>query len=297
MTMPAGAASTAAEAHPEGGSSGGSITRRISSWIQGAAIRVLLLVVVAFLALPVAALVVRAVIDGALATAATDPTVLDALWLSLTTTAISLIVTVIFGTPLAYVLATRRFRGSTLVETAIDLPIVLPPSVAGLALLLVFGRRGLLGSYLDAFGIQIPFTVIAVVLAQIFVAAPFFIRSARTGFAAVPRDLEDASRVDGATDIQVVRHISIPLAASALAAGLVMSWARALGEFGATIMFAGNIAGRTQTLPLVVYSEFQGGSLDSTIAAATILVMAAFGVLLSVRLLRRGSVLDTRTLN
>ena len=297
MTMQAGAASTATEAHPEGGSSGGSITRRISSWIQGAAIRVLLLVVVAFLALPVAALVVRAVIDGALATAATDPTVLDALWLSLTTTAISLIVTVIFGTPLAYVLATRRFRGSTLVETAIDLPIVLPPSVAGLALLLVFGRRGLLGSYLDAFGIQIPFTVIAVVLAQIFVAAPFFIRSARTGFAAVPRDLEDASRVDGATDIQVVRHISIPLAASALAAGLVMSWARALGEFGATIMFAGNIAGRTQTLPLVVYSEFQGGSLDSTIAAATILVMAAFGVLLSVRLLRRGSVLDTRTLN
>ncbi len=297
MTIPAGAASKAAQARPEGTSSGGSGAGRIGAWIQGAAIRVLVVVVVAFLALPVVALVVRAVLNGALGTAATDPTVLEALWLSLTTTAVSLIVTVILGTPLAYVLATRRFRGSTLVETAIDLPIVLPPSVAGLALLLVFGRRGLLGQYLDAFGIQIPFTVIAVVMAQIFVAAPFFIRSARTGFAAVPRDLEDASRVDGATDIQVVRHISIPLAASALAAGIVMSWARALGEFGATIMFAGNIAGRTQTLPLVVYSEFQGGSLDSTVAAATILVLAAFGVLLSVRLLRRGSVLDTRSLN
>ena len=131
------------------------------------------------------------------------------------------------------------------------------------------------------------------ILAQTFVSAPFFIRSARTGFAAVDRDLEDAARVDGASERQVFRSITIPLAATALAAGLVMTWARALGEFGATIMFAGNVAGRTQTLPLVVYGEFQGGDLDASIAAAAILVLAAFGVLVAVRLLRWGR-LDLR---
>ena len=119
------------------------------------------------------------------------------------------------------------------------------------------------------------------VLAQVFVAAPFFIRSARSGFATVDRDLEDAARVDGAGERQVFRWITVPLAGSALAAGLVMSWARALGESGATIMFAGNIAGRTQTLPRVVYGEFQGGDLDAAIAAAAVLVMAAFGVLVA----------------
>jgi molybdate transport system permease protein len=133
-----------------------------------------------------------------------------------------------------------------------------------------------------------------VVLAQVFVSAPFFIRSARGGFAAVDRDLEDAARVDGAGEGAVLRFITIPLAAPALAAGLVMSWARALGEFGATIMFAGSLAGRTQTLPLVVYGEFQAGNLDGSIAAAAILVMAAAGVLLTVRGLRWGRALDLR---
>ena len=145
----------------------------------------------------------------------------------------------------------------------VDLPIVLPPSVAGLALLLVFGRRGLLSAPFEFLGISVPFTTIAVILAQIFVSAPFFIRSARTGIAGVDHDLEDAARVDGASERQLFRSITVPLASAALAAGLVMSWARALGEFGATIMFAGNVEGRTQTLPLVVYSEFQGGDLDA----------------------------------
>ena len=134
----------------------------------------------------------------------------------------------------------------------------------------------------------------AVVLAQVFVAAPFFVRSARAGFAAVDRDLEDAARVDGAAERQVFRWITAPLAGSALAAGLVMSWARALGEFGATIMFAGNVAGRTQTLPLVVYGEFGAGELDASIAAASILVLAAFGVLVAVRVLGWGRALDLR---
>jgi molybdate transport system permease protein len=246
------------------------------------------------LGLPVIVLVARAILDGPLLESVALRSVLTALALSLGTTAISLLVTVVLGTPLALLLARRSFRGSNLLETAIDLPIVLPPSVAGLALLLVLGRRGLFGESLSMLGIEIPFTTLAVIFAQTFVSAPFYIRSARTGFASVDHSLEDAARVDGATERQLFRAITVPLASAALAAGLVMSWARSLGEFGATIMFAGNVAGRTQTLPLVVYSEFQGGDLDASIAAAAILVLAAFGVLIAVRILNFGRVLDTR---
>jgi molybdate transport system permease protein len=246
------------------------------------------------LGLPVLVLVGRAVLDGALFDSVTLRVVVDALALSLLTTSISLVLTVVIGIPLALLLARRTFRGQTLVETAIDLPIVLPPSVAGLALLLVFGRRGLLGESLSVLGIEIAFTTLAVIIAQTFVSAPFFIRSARTGFASVDHDLEDAARVDGASERQLFRSITVPLASAALAAGLVMSWARALGEFGATIMFAGSVAGKTQTLPLVVYAEFQAGELDAAIAAASILVLAAFGVLVSVRILHFGRILDVR---
>jgi molybdate transport system permease protein len=171
---------------------------------------------------------------------------------------------------------------------------VLPPSVAGLALLLLLGRRGVLGEALDVVGISIPFTTLAVIVAQTFVAAPFYVRSARAGIAAVDRDIEDAARVDGAGERDVFRLVTAPLAGAALAAGAVMSWSRALGEFGATIMFAGNLEGRTQTLPLVVYGEFGAGDLDASIAAASILILAAFGVLVSVRVLRWGRALDIR---
>jgi len=246
------------------------------------------------LGLPVFVLVGRAILDGSLLETAGLAVVADALALSLATTAVTALLTVVFGTPLALALARRRFRGQVMVETLIDLPIVLPPSVAGLALLLVFGRRGLLGEPLSVMGIEIPFTVIAVVIAQLFVAAPFYIRSARTGFASVDHDLEDAARVDGATERQLFVRVTVPLASSALAAGLVMSWARALGEFGATIMFAGNVEGQTQTLPLVVYSEFQSGNLEASIAAAAILVLVAFVVLVAVRLLHWGRALDWR---
>ncbi|HEY8169409.1 MAG: ABC transporter permease [Candidatus Limnocylindrales bacterium] len=246
-----------------------------------------------FLALPVVALVVRSIVEGALVEALTTQVVVDALILSLLTTGISLIITVIFGLPLAFVMARRTFRGSTLLEAVVDLPIVVPPAVAGLGLLLVFGRRGVIG---EALGLSIPFTTFAVILAQVFVSAPFFVRSARTGIVSVDGDLEDAARVDGATERQLFRSVTAPLASTALAAGLVMTWARAMGEFGATIMFAGNIEGRTQTLPLVVYSEFQAGSLDSSIAAAAILVLAALGVLVAVRVFRWGRVVDTRSL-
>jgi molybdate transport system permease protein len=265
-----------------------SLPLRSSSWpLSGLAG-----VALALLGLPVVALVARALEGGLLPGAAPLGAVSQALELSLLTTAGSLVITVALGVPLAFVLARRRFRGAALVETLVDLPIVLPPSVAGLALLLLLGRRGFLGPALDAVGIEIPFTTLAVVVAQTFVAAPFFVRSARAGFAAVDRDLEDAARADGASEVEVFRRITVPLAGPALAAGLVMSWARALGEFGATIMFAGNVAGRTETLPLFVYGEFQGGDIDASVAAAAILVLAAFGVLVAVRVLRWGRAFD-----
>jgi molybdate transport system permease protein len=248
-----------------------------------------------FLALPVLTLITRSVVDGSLGEVAGSSAVVTALTLSLATTAVSLVLTVAFGLPLAVVLARRSFRGKWLLEAIVDLPIVLPPAVAGLALLLVFGRRGLLAGPMQAAGIDIAFTVVAVVLAQTFVSAPFFVRAARAGLAGIDRDLEDAARVDGASERQLFRRITVPLAGSALAAGLVMSWARALGEFGATIMFAGSVEGRTQTLPLVVYAGFQAGELDPAIAAAAMLVLAAFGVLLSVRLFHWGRVLDVRS--
>ncbi len=249
-----------------------------------------------FLGLPVVTLVGRALLSGVLAEVAGSSAVLAALGLSLATTALSLLLTVAIGLPLAVLLARRSFRGKWLVEAIVDLPIVLPPSVAGLALLLVLGRRGLLGSGISAAGIDIAFTTAAVVIAQTFVSAPFFIRSARAGLAGVDRDLEDAGRVDGASELRLFRDITVPLAAPALAAGLVMTWARALGEFGATIMFAGNVEGRTQTLPLVVYSQFQAGDLDASIAAAAILVVAALGILVAVRAFHWGRALDVRGL-
>jgi molybdate transport system permease protein len=258
--------------------SGGSSAQRIPAAVVAVAA-----IAAALLALPVVALLGKAIVDGALAGAFRDPAIVAALTLSLLTTAVSLAITVLLGTPLAFVLARRRFPGSPLVEAIVDLPIVLPPSVAGLALLLAVGRRGLLGEPLGALGVELPFTTAAVILAQTFVSAPFYIRAARAGFIGVDADLEDAARVDGGDEWAVVRRITLPLAGAALASGLVLSWARAMGEFGATIMFAGNVQGLTQTLPLMVYSEFQS-SLDASVAAAAILVLAALGVLVAVRI-------------
>ena len=243
-------------------------------------------VLVALFATPVATLLGRALSGGALQEIAGSGVVQEALRLSLLTTAISLAITVALGTPLAYLLARRRSRLTWLVEVLVDLPLVLPPSVAGLGLLLVLGRRGLIGESLDAVGLAIPFTTIAVVLAQVFVAAPFYVRAARAAIAGVSRDLEDAARVDGASEVRVFAEVTLALARPGIGAGLVMSWARSLGEFGATILFAGNVVGRTQTLPLVVYAEFQAGDLNAAIAAAAVLVLAAFSVLVAVRLAR-----------
>ena len=247
-----------------------SLARRVVVPVAGALLG-------SFLALPVIALIARAVTGGA----ELDPGIIDALTLSLLTTCASLILIVALGTPLAWLLARRRFAGRRLVEALVDLPIVLPPAVAGLGLLLLLGRRGPIGSL----GLEVAFTTVAVVLAQTFVSAPFYVRAARGAFTTVHRDYEDAARIDGGDAWAVFRRVTLPLAAPVLAGGAILAWARALGEFGATIMFAGNVTGVTQTLPLAVYAEFQS-SLDASVAAAAILVGAAFAVLFGVRLLR-----------
>src|SRR5512140_3082249 len=194
----------------------------------------------------------------------------EAVLLSLVTTVISSAITLILGMPLAYVLARRRFFGRRILMVIVELPIVLPPTVAGLALLITAGRRGLIGPTLNALGVTLPFTTAAVVIAQTFVSAPFFIRAAQVGFASVPREVEDAARVDGAAGLAMFRLITLPMAAAGLAAGLTLSWARALGEFGATILFAGSLIGRTQTMPLLVYSVLES-NLDAAIWASLIL--------------------------
>jgi molybdate transport system permease protein len=247
---------------------------------------------VAPLGLPVLALVGRAILEGSLGIVISDGAVLDALGLSLATSLASLALTVAFGLPLAWILARRRPRGAAIIETIVDLPIVLPPSVAGLALLLLLGRRGPLGEPLSAAGIVIPYTTLAVVLAQTFVSAPLFIRAARAGFAEVDREVEDAARVTGASELEVFRHVTMPLAGASLAAGLVTAWSRAIGEFGATILFAGNVATVTRTLPLLVYGQFQSGDLAASVAAGALLVGVAFAVLAGVRLLGRDRALD-----
>jgi molybdate transport system permease protein len=216
---------------------------------------------------------------------ATSTTLRQALRLSLTTTAITLLIVVMLGTPLAYLLGRREFRGKTIVETIIDLPMVLPPAVAGLALLMAFGRRGLVGEYLDRhLGITIGFTTTAVILAQIFVSAPFYIRSARAGFSRYDREVEEAAADLGASPWRVLASVTLPLARPSLGAGAVLAWARALGEFGATIMFAGSIAGKTETMPLAVYGRYEAGDLNTALLLSVILVVCAMLVLLSVRL-------------
>jgi molybdate transport system permease protein len=208
--------------------------------------------------------------------------VIQAVSLSMLTTSITLAVTIVFGTPVAYLLARYNFPFRRVIDTLLDLPTVLPPSVAGVALLMAFGRRGLIGEWLEVWGLHIAFTQVAVVLAQTFIAAPFYVKAATLGFASVDRDMEQAAALDGAGTRQVFRFITLPLAWSALLSGAVMTWARALGEFGATIIFAGNYPGRTQTMPLAIYIGFEL-DLNVALTLSVILVGCSFVVLLVVK--------------
>jgi molybdate transport system permease protein len=211
-----------------------------------------------------------------------SPLALHALWLTVRTTLLATFLAVVFGTPLAYLLARSSFPGRQFLDTLVDLPITVPPVVAGVALLLAFGRRGLLGRYLDLLGVQLAFSTVAVVMAQLFIASPFFVKAARAGFEAVDPRLEAAARTLGAGPWRVFWTISVPLARPALLSGIVLAWARALSEFGATMMFAGNLPGRTQTLTLAVMTALES-DVPTAVAVSSLSLGIALLALLAVR--------------
>jgi molybdate transport system permease protein len=213
-------------------------------------------------------------------------TVSAALRLSLVTATVATILTMFLGTPLAYVLARHKFPGSGLLEVLIDLPLVLPPAVAGIALLVAFGRSSPIGRLLASFGVTLPFTTAAVIIAQIFVAAPFYIRAAKAGFAGVDPRLEQISATLGESRTGTFFRVTLPLAQNTLLGGVIMAWARALGEFGATILFAGNFMGRTQTMPLAIYAAMQS-NINTALVLATILLLTSLVLLLLLRLVIR----------
>jgi molybdate transport system permease protein len=218
-----------------------------------------------------------------------DPIVRDALVLTATTNAIALAVILLVGTPAAYLLGTRRFRGREIVITLVELPLVLPPTVAGIGLLAAFsGRVGLLSDVFQPIGLDVVFTTTAVVMAICFVAGPFFLRQAIAAFETLDRDVLDAARVDGASPFRALVSVSIPLAKAGLAAGAALAFARGIGEFGATIMFAGNLRGVTQTLPLLIYQDFEL-SFDVALAISALLVVVSATVLITVKVMVRVS--------
>lgn len=238
-----------------------------------------------YLAAPLVALLVvvppRELVDGLW-----SPTALHALWLSIRTTLIATLLLVALGTPLAYVLARSRFAGRELVDTLVDLPVTIPPVVAGVGLLLTFGRRGLLGRHFEVLGVQVAFSTAAVVMAQVFIASPFFVKAARAGFEAVDARLEAAARTLGASPWRVFWTVTVPLARPALLSGLVLAWARALSEFGATMMFAGNFPGRTQTLTLAVMTALES-DVETAVAISAIAIALAVAALLTAKSLAR----------
>ena len=237
---------------------------------------------VTLLGLPVVALVLR-VPPGQLLERLRDDALLEALRLSLVTSVVATLAVTLLGLPIAYLLATRTFPGKRLIEVMLELPMVLPPTVAGVGLLLAFGRQGLAGGALAAFGLSIPFTTLAVVVAQVFVAAPFFIAATRAGLTEVDQRYLDAAATLRSSPSRTLFRVMLPLAFPSLLAGAAMTWARALGEFGATITFAGNMPGVTQTMPLAVYLALQT-DLDAAVAMSVLMLALSIGVLLGIRL-------------
>jgi molybdate transport system permease protein len=204
------------------------------------------------------------------------PTVLPALRLSLTTTSITAALCLVLGTPLAWFLARSDHPATSWARALLTVPLVLPPVVGGVALLMTWGRNGLIGEHLEPFGIQIPFTTVAVVLAETFVAMPYYVLAVEASMRGLDPRLESVARTLGAGDLRYLRTVAIPLVLPGIASGLALAWARALGEFGATITFAGNFQGRTQTLPLLVYVELER---DPQVAISISIMLLAVSVL------------------
>jgi molybdate transport system permease protein len=236
----------------------------------------------AFLTFPVVAIFVD-VGPGRLVSSLGDPESVDALRLSLETTLLSLAAILLIGTPAAWLLATRRFPGRAVAVTLIELPLVLPPAVAGVALLAALGPQGVLGGLLDDAGVQLVFETAGVVVALAFVASPFYVRQAQTAFASIDPDLIDAARTLGAGEARTFARVAIPIALPGLAAGAALAWGRALGEFGATLVFAGSLRGVTQTAPLAIFERFST-DFPGAVALAAVLVAVSGAILLATRL-------------
>jgi len=244
---------------------------------------------VTFLALPVVA-IFGDVSPARLLEALGEEGSREALWLSLRTSVAAIALVVAVGTPAAYLLAQRRFRGRALVLTAIELPLVMPPAVAGIALLAAFGPRGIFGGVIADAGVELVFETAGVVLALVFVAAPFFLRGAIAAFEALDPRLLEAARTLGAGPFRAFATVAVPSARAGLAAGLALAWGRALGEFGATLLFAGSLQGVTQTAPLAIFADFsRPGGFVAALALSAVLIAAAAAILLTVKLLGGGA--------
>ena len=254
------------------------MTRRHAPWfllIPG-------LLAVIFLVLPVIGLVTQAP-WGSFGTLLSDPVTRDALRISAVSSVVATAICIVLGTPLAWLLARNALPGTRFIRALVVVPLLLPPVVAGVSLLTAFGRRGFAGSFLyDNFGIQFPFTTAGVVLAEAFVAMPFLIITVEAGFRGLHKEYEEVAATLGASSWQTFRHVTLPLVAPALLSGVVLCWARAVGEFGATIGFAGNFPGVTQTMPLAIYSQLE---IDRSLAIglSTILLIVCLVILVLLR--------------
>jgi molybdate transport system permease protein len=234
-----------------------------------------------FIALPILAVFLR--IDPSQVSAQLqNGQIIEAIQLSLFTSAIATGVSIMLTVPTAYFMVTRKFPGKSILDTLIDLPIVLPPAVAGVALLLAFAPKGLLGPILNSLNLTIPGSTIAVILAQIFVASPFILRSAKTGFENVNQDVINSAKILSDSKLRVFLTVTLPLSTSVILSGVMMTWARALGEFGATIMFAGNIPGVTQTMPLSIYVLMSSTPLAG-VMLSTVLIVISFSILILIK--------------
>ena len=239
-----------------------------------------------FIGLPIVALLIRAFQQESIFATISSDMALTALRLSLVTSSITMLVLLLVGTPFAYLLARSTSPLLRLVDALIELPIILPPVVAGVAMLMAFGRQGIIGPPLESIGVTLPFTTIAVVFAQLFVASPFYIRAARLGFQSVARDYEEVSQTLGVSPWWTFWRLTLPLAMPSLATGIALAWARALAEFGATLMFAGNLTGKTQTMPLAIMTAMET-SLDSALALSALLVVGSIFLLVVLGLATR----------
>lgn len=261
------------------------LTKTLSNKIVLVILGLIVLTYFLFIALPIIAVFLR-IEPSQISAQLQNSQIINAIKLSLFTSAIATLIAFVLAVPTAYFLATRKFHGKAIVDTIIDLPIVLPPAVAGVALLYAFAPKGLLGPLLNIFGFVIPGYTVAVIIAETFVASPFLLRSAKTGFENMDQDIVNSAKILSASRLRVFFTVSLPLAIRAITSGTMMTWARAMGEFGATLMFAGNLPGITQTMPLAIYTFLYSDPLAG-VMLSIILIVISFSILIIIKLIEQ----------